>query len=754
SLGVRADVLIGHSIGELAAAYVSGVLSLRDACAVVNARARLMQALPEGGVMAAVRAAEDEITLVEGVAIGAINAPGSVVLSGTREAVETAAAGRRTTWLRVSHAFHSPLMEPMLAEFAAAIDGITVNPPQIPIVSTVGECEDFGTVAYWVRQVREPVRFADAVREARAARILEVGPDGSLTAGYDGIAMNPLPAGLSRAWVAGVDVDWAAFFTGADAPAVTLPTYAFQRRRYWPTPTGRTGDATGLGLTATTHPLLAATLAHADGSGLLLTGRLNPAVQPWLRDHRVAGTVLLPATALLELAVRAGDEAGCEQVEELTLMAPLVLPEHGGIAVQVRLTGPDATGRRRIGIHSLPEGAEDWATHASGTLLPAAGRAGEGFAAAWPPAGAEPVSIEECYARFESAGFGYGPAFHGLRGVWRADDDVYAEVALPEVAGAADAYGLHPALLDAALHALLVTREAGAGQRLPFSWQGVTLHASGATALRVRLTPRGDDAVAIEATDPAGRPVLSVTALEDRAMAAGPAAPATDTGLFRVAWRPAPAGLEPVRAIDDLVPLPVTVTGDGPADVEAVTAQVLAAAHAWLDDAQAAARTLVVVTRGANGPGVTHPAAAAVWGLIRSAQSEHPGRFALLDVEDDAGLELALPVLAADEPQVAVRGGVAHVARLTRPDTAVLTPPPTGSWRLSATGGGLGGLALTADPDAGRPLTDAQVRIRVAAAGLNFRDVLTALGMYPGEAGALGAEAVGVVVGVGPLVTR
>ncbi|MDY7089111.1 MAG: beta-ketoacyl synthase N-terminal-like domain-containing protein, partial [Actinomycetota bacterium] len=763
SFGVRPDVLIGHSIGELAAAHVSGVLSLEDACAVVNARARLMQALPGGGVMAAVRAAEDEITLVDGMSVAAINAAGSVVLSGTREAVEAAAGGRKVTWLRVSHAFHSPLMEPMLGEFGAAIDGITASPPQIPVVSTVGECDDFGSVAYWVRQVREPVRFADAVEKANAVRMVEVGPDGSLTAAYDGIALmhktkpDAFLHGLGAAWVSGAKVDWAAFF--GPGPVTDLPTYPFQRDRFWPAAGRHRGDAADLGLVPVQHPMLGAAVTNADEGSVIVSGRLSATTQPWLADHIVGGAIVFPGTGFLELVLRAADQTGCDLVEELTLSVPLVLPADDHVAVQVVLGAADPAGHRDVRVYSrpgrLPDG--DWTQHATGRVA----RTHRGVTAepgAWPPAGTT-IDLDGHYDRLAEGGLLYGPVFKGLRTVWRQDGDILADVALPEqLAGRspeAGAFGLHPALLDAALQAGAFVAGNEGRNLMPFSWRGVRLHATGASVLRVRWTgaPGG---IALIATDPAGEPVITVESLTLRAAPGNPEAAGAaglQDSLFTVDWRPVTGtGTGPVPPVIELGaavpdPLPPVLAVRVPARADD---GVLALLQTWITDPRCANTRLVLLTSGVR----EDPDTAAVWGLVRSAQTEHPGRFTLVDAASDGELAVAEPLLA-DEPQILVTGGQAHVARMVRLGGSLLPPPGGVPWRLDTTGGGsLGDLALQPFPAAREPLTGAQVRLAVRAAGLNFRDVLTALGMYPGEAGALGAEAVGVVVGVGPLVTR
>ncbi|HEY0454711.1 MAG TPA: beta-ketoacyl synthase N-terminal-like domain-containing protein, partial [Actinophytocola sp.] len=770
SWGVRPDVLVGHSIGELAAAYVADVLSLADACAVVSARARLMAALPPGGAMVAVRASESDVAPFLGaeVSVAAVNGPDSVVLSGAEEAV-LAVAGRfeKTTLLRTSHAFHSVLMEPMLAEFAAAVAGIEAHDPAIPIVSTVAGPARFGDAAYWVRQVREPVRFADAITAAKPDRVLELGPDGALCALLSDILAVPVVRrdrdevesafrALATLHVAGVAVDWSA--PAAGGRLVGLPTYPFQHERFWPSSGPRGGDAAGLGLTPVDHPLLGAAAVSAGDGGVLVTGRLSVPTHPWLADHEVGGSVLFPGTGFLELVLCAADQAGCDRVEELTLSVPLVLPSRDPVAVQIVLGPPDEAGRRDVRVFSrpgqLPDG--EWTEHAAGAVTTGQ-RVVELATRPWPPEDAVAVDLDGHYDRLAANGLGYGPVFRGLRSVWRCGEDVYAEVALPERMASrspeADAFGIHPALLDMALQASAFAAENEGRNLMPFCWRGVSLHASGASALRVRWTA-GGTGLKLSTVDSAGDPVITVESLTVREPAAAPeAGTGVQDSLFHVAWNP----VDPPVAADggdwtiigadsdaetDLPdPLPATVfvrvTGDE-------TARALGLLQRWVADERFAGSRLVVVTQGAiSGDDL---AGSAVWGLVRSAQSEHPDRFWLLDIESDADLEVALPALA-DEPQLMVRSGVVRAARLTR--LAALVPPADGSWRLaSVRGGDLGGLALV--PAAEVPLSGAQVRLRVSAAGVNFRDVLTALGMYPGEAGDLGAEAVGVVTEVGP----
>ncbi|WP_159001608.1 SDR family NAD(P)-dependent oxidoreductase, partial [Streptomyces sp. SBT349] len=605
-----------------------------------------------------------------------------------------------------------------------------------------------------------------------------------------------------------------------------LPTYPFQRRRYWlETTTEERADAAGLGLAGADHPLLGAAIGLAtaheqpDGDAFVLTGRLSLRTHPWLADHAVAGTVLLPGTAFVELAVRAGDQVGCDRVEELTLAAPLVLPPDGAVQLQVTIGTADAEGRRAVSIHSRPESAVDgspddgWTRNAGGLL--AVGGTGAADALpdellAWPPSGATALDVDGYYERAAASGYGYGPAFQGLRAAWTSGDDLYAEVALPEAQRQEAArFGLHPALLDAALHAvgLTVLTAEDNRPRLPFSWTGVSLHAAGATDLRVRLSLTGPDELSLTAVDASGQPVVSARSLVTRPVSARQLERARGEwadSLFRLDWAPAPtpaeaptadpggwvllgdhgrlpagiaaggayahvaelrAGLDAGAAVPAVALLAVATDtaapGDGD-DARAVLGRVLRDIRAWLADDRLAGSRLVVVTWGAASG--ADPAVAAVCGLVRSAQSEQPDRLLLIDLDAGAGAGAgayaALPEavalgLAGDEPQLAVRGRGVLVPRLARADSDGLLTPPPGDvpWRLdSEAPGTLENLSLIPHPEVSGELAEGQVRVAVRAAGLNFRDVLLALGMYPDEA-RMGTEGAGTVVEVGPGVT-
>ncbi|MFG2098961.1 polyketide synthase dehydratase domain-containing protein, partial [Streptomyces sp. NPDC048612] len=386
------------------------------------------------------------------------------------------------------------------------------------------------------------------------------------------------------------------------------------------------------------------------------TGRLSLDAHPWLADHVVAGRVVVPGTALLELAIRAGDEVGCRYLEELTLEALLVLPDENGVRIQLSVGSADASGRHIVAIHSSPGGeaaGTAWIRHATGVLAStapdapnahatpvASGATGASGDTAWPPAGAEPVSLGHLYGDggFAAAGLDYGPAFQGLRKAWRLGDELFAEVTLPaEEAAEATRFGVHPALLDAALHAVALaqdTVEPGTA-RLPFSWSAVDLHATGASSVRVRLSPKGPNGVSVLVADQAGAPVATIGALSFRPLmpeALSAAQPEAAAHLWQLEWTSAHTphgaddsgvvvadGLADVRRllrdpdpVADVVVVPTPAGADDAAAVHEAVLDVLSLLQEWLADERCEASCLVVVTRGAHGGGDL--AADAVWG--------------------------------------------------------------------------------------------------------------------------------------------
>ncbi|MET8851707.1 type I polyketide synthase [Amycolatopsis sp. NPDC004625] len=718
SVGVRPDAVVGHSQGEIAAACVSGALSLPDAAKVVALRSQAIATRLAGrGGMASVALSEEDATerlapWADRIQVAAVNSPTSVVIAGEARALDEVvdawtADGVRVRRVAVDYGSHTNQVEAIEDLLAETLAGIEAQAPAVPFYSTVDG--DWITGAgvvdggYWYRNLRNRVGFGPAVAElvrqghgvfveVSAHPVLvqplsEISDDAVVTGSLrreDG-GLRRLLTSMAELFVRGIALDWTAVLPAADR--VDLPKYAFDHRHYWLRPAESATDAASLGQAAADHPLLGAVVELPQSDGLVFTSRLSVRTYPWLAGHAVGGVVILPGSGLAELAVRAGDEAGCTALDELVIEAPLVVPAQGGVRVQVALSGPDDTGSRTVNVYSQRDGGTgSWTRHATGLLSSApAPESGFDFHA-WPPAGAERVDVETFYTDLADRGYGYGPAFQGLRAVWRRDDEIFAEAALPEDLGKeAGRFGVHPALLDAALQAATVGGGDEPGEPvLAFAWNGLVLHAAGASALRVRLAPSGPDALSVEAADETGGLVLTMESLVSRPVSAGRLGAAADAGhdaMFRVDWTELPsvprAELPPWRQVDtadDVVTLaekadaPPVVVWEAAGDTAlALSSRALEIVQVWLAAAALEDSRLVVTTRGAVPAGgdhtLTDPAAAAVWGLVRSAQAEHPDRIVLLDTDGDVPLDA---VLASGEPQLAVRGTAFFVPRLAR----------------------------------------------------------------------------------------
>ncbi|WP_431951477.1 type I polyketide synthase [Nocardia lijiangensis] len=844
SLGVVPGAVVGHSQGEIAAVCVAGGLSLADAALIVARRSRLLAELAGTGGMLSIPlprdAVEAALTRWGGrMSVAAVNGPRTTVVSGEIGAVDELCAaleseGVAVRRIPVDYASHSMQVEPVGAQLTNELRSVTPLSAQVPVWSTVtgGRLETTAMDAvYWYRNLREPVEFERAVHGLAAAGhtvFVEVSPHPVLTAGVQDIVedrggaaavvgtlrrdrggLDELLRQASGMFVHGVPVDWAAALPGGRR--VALPTYAFERKRFWLRPVAGVADLAGAGLTAGGHPLLEAAVELADG-GLVATGRLSSATHAWLADHAVSGVTVLPGTAFVELVVAAGDRVGCGWVDDLTLTAPLTVPERDEVRLQVVVAAPDDAGRRVAAVYSrLPRGAgaqTDWTLHATGML-----GAGSGTTARqlheWPPIGGAEVELTGAYERVAEHGYEYGPAFQGLRRVWRRDDEIFAEVVLAEAHS--DEFVLHPALFDSALHALLPgvvepQRQGG----VPFSWSGVRIHAHGATRLRVRLSPVGPDAVSVALADDEGEPVATVESLVLREISAASLRAADRSphdSLYELDWVPVtvPDGARSrrdqvfigtdaaawtdlavmdsrrsfadLRALRDALgsgaPVPAAVVvamptraGDVVEDVHGAVHDAIALIQTWLAEPLFADTRLVVLTQGGavlddDGVGdrtcIGAPtggfAGAALWGLLRSAQTENPDRFVLIDLDNSPRSWEMLPAAVdSAEPQLVLRDGLARVPRLARTTTTALAAPDAPSWRLDAPDvGAIDALSLVPSDAATVPLAPGQVRVAVRAAGVNFRDVLMALGMYPGDL-VLGSEGAGVVLEVGAAV--
>jgi polyketide synthase 12 len=850
------DHLIGHSVGEITAAHVSGALALDDATRLVAVRGRVMQTVTERGAMLAVRAPEDTVQALLGpygrLGVAAVNGPESVVVSGDRDQVRELrehllAAGTQAKLLKVDHAFHSPLMDEVLEEFAAAVGSLAPGGTTVPVVSTLlgreATAEELTDVDHWVRHIREPVRFHDAVEHARAAGarlFLEAGPGSALTSitretfageGVDDALVlsasrrdrepvEALTGSLAHLHVRGGTVDWDALF--GTRRRVDLPTYAFERQRYWLDPSaGRSAaDVAAAGLSAPGHPLLGAAVEHPGTGEVVFTGLWSLRAHGWLADHAVFGAVVVPGTAYLDLALWAGDAVGCAAVEELSLEVPLVLPDSGDVRIRVVVGAPGETGRRSLDVYSRPgddPAAGGWTRHATGSLSPSAPQPAVRIEdapslAVWPPAGARQLALDGFHDSLADSGFDYGPAFRGLREVWQHGADLYVLATLPETEdGPADAgFALHPALLDSVLHAVAaggVIDVADGRGWMPFSWAGADLTGECGPSVRVRMTPTGEGVVSLTIADDNGRAVGHVAALTFRP--AGPeqlrtARGGTERSLYELRWRPVPSnerathrgtwgvlgtddglaarlsGADPANVLS-YASLDDVLTGQAPqhlvlclddfvpagpdllTEVTGADTRVLDCVQRFLAEERLAGSTLVVLTRLAlgtdAGDSVESLPGASVWGLIRSAQTEHPGRFRLVDIDDQETSWARFPdVLALDEEQLALRDGAYLTPRMVPASPAEhrIEAPPAGPHRLGIPARGtLENLTWVPCPEVEAPLTSGQVRVAVQAAGLNFRDVTIALGLVERTAfgAGLGSEGAGTVLEVADDVT-
>ncbi|MGW7354424.1 SDR family NAD(P)-dependent oxidoreductase, partial [Streptomyces sp. NPDC054784] len=691
SYGVEPVAVVGHSQGEIAAACVAGALSREDAARVVALRSKALLALSGQGGMLSVALPRDEVERrIEPwggkLSVAVVNGGSATVVSGEVGALEelTAACAEdevRTRRIQVDYASHSAQVELIEDELAKVLAPIRPRASQIPFYSTVtGGLLDTTELdaGYWYTNLRQTVEFDSVIQllgERGMGTFVEASPHPVLVPSIDGTAVGTLRrddggldrflGALAQAHGHGVHVDWERVFEGTGARQADLPTYPFQHHRYWMIDEAAGADTHSMGLGSASHPLLGAVVMVAGTDDVVLTGRLSVGSLPWLAEHVVNGAVFFPGTGFVELAVRAGDEVGCGRVEELTLHEPLVLDERGGAAVQVVVGPADDAGNRPVAVYSRTEDALDlpWTQHVSGVLSAATSATGTELTN-WPPSGAESMEIDpdNLYGGLAELGLAYGPAFQGLRAAWQDGDEMYAEIALPDDVET-ESFGLHPALFDAGLHGIALS-PAGAGDSamLPFSWTGLELHASGARALRVRITSRQEGVVSLAVADATGAPVATVESLVLRPLTAVRTTARTEP-LYHVALTPLPTS---------------TATAELPAAEEMLRVapgkDVREAVNEALAALQGTDGRLVIVTRDAVPLDPADPvdlAAAAVWGLVRSAQTEDPDRFTLIDLDaadggagsEDAAVALAL---ASGEPRCVVRGGAVHAPRLAR----------------------------------------------------------------------------------------
>jgi myxalamid-type polyketide synthase MxaB len=855
--GIHADAVLGHSIGEYAAACLAGVFSLEDGMKLVTARGRLMGSLPQGGVMATIFApaqqVQDAIQNAGLVSIAAVNAPDSTVISGAAADVQAIveqfkAAGVQSRPLVVSHAFHSTLMEPILDEFERVASTCQFHAPKIPLISNIsGQPFPQGQIpdaAYWRKHIRSAVQFAPGIQTLHSQGFdlfLEVGPSPVLInlgkrclpeeSGHWAASLRQgqpealtLRKALGTLYTRGVKVDWDLVEGPRQRAPISLPTYPFQHERYW----FKTVNARPR-REQPEQPLLGNRLRSPGLQASVFETQVDAGSLSYLWDHRAYANALFPAAGYIEmmLSAAAALKPGSRAVlEDVTIQDTLVLPAEDAVILQAVLT-PQPGGSTQIKIYSTRGSAADaaeWQLHAyaniPATAAPSADASGLDAARALC---AEQVEVSGYYQTLAQMGMDYGPAFQNIHELWRGAGQALARVELAESLPA-NGYSLHPALLDACLQTVAAAFPASAETYLPIGFDRVSLFAQpGRELWSVARVQPGENAETFRADlaiyAPDGQLVGQIDGMRikhtsaatlQRLVQRAAGRPAFADWLYRMEWHPQPLAEQPApaalpaswlivadgelgTALAGLLPNAVlattadTLAQDGPqrwsiragqpgdfhqllestqpGGVVCLTASTQATLHVL--QAACAMPSLPQVwlaTLGAQpvnaldgGSEDVQVAPAALWGLARSTRLEYPDlHLHSVDLDPASLVESNTRSLWQEiqaqpgEDEVAYRNEQRYAHQLVHLAAAPTHLQPV---RLEiTTRGELDNLALR--PMQRSPLAAGAVEIAVRATGLNFRDVLNTLGMYPGDAGALGHECSGVVTAVGADVTH
>nr|BFE69915.1 hypothetical protein GCM10020092_032160 [Actinoplanes digitatis] len=691
--------------------------------------------------------------LQDRLSVAAVNGPHSTVVAGVPGALDEliaacAADGVRARRIDVDYASHSADVELIEAEVLDVLAPITPRGADVPFWSTVtGEPADTAGLdaAYWYRNLRRTVEFERTTRallDADHRLFLEISAHPVVTPGLretiedsgaaaaalvtlrrDEGGLTRFRAALAEARDHGCLVEAGTLFPGA--ARVALPTYAFEHQRFWPRVTEPAGRD------ALNHPMLGSAVRLARADGLVVTANWSLRTHPWLADHAVAGTVVVPGTALLEAVIRVGDEVGCGRVDELTLHAPVLVPPRGEVRIQIAVDAPDGAGLRAVTLHSST--GDGWTAHATGSLAPTGPAPAAGARTEWPPTAPRPWTSATSTIGSPRPDTATGPR---------------SGVSAPPGGSAATSSPTWPCRTRTPAPSACTprcstppcTRRRSA--RCPPS-AGPGCRSPGPAS---RCTPPARPRCACGSPEPARTPSPSPWPTPP-----GTRSPRSTPWPYARSARPPhgrssarPCSRSPGRPCRRAAP-PLgdytLVRGTDPVGV--------------LADLQASHDRLVVVTEGGASDAVTDLDAAAVWGLVRSAQSENPDRITIADLDGSPASLAALPgLIATGEPQLVVRRGEGFVPRLERVGARLTIDDPARPWRLDIPAKGtVDNLAIVPAPDTAEPLGPGEVRIAVRAAGLNFRDVLNVLGMYPGGARFLGSEAAGVVLEVAGDVT-
>ncbi|MDR7303662.1 type I polyketide synthase [Haloactinomyces albus] len=737
--GIEPDAVLGHSQGEIAAAHIAGALSLDDSARIIALRSQAIRTLAGTGGMASINLPAHEIHTrlqtphTTDLHIAAINSPTSTVIAGPTEQITTFLTTCNTDniharTIAVDYASHSPHVAPARHRILTDLAPITPQPATIPFHSTVTGTHLNTThldATYWYNNLANTVHFHDTAQnltETGHTLFIEISPHPVLTTPLtDTLENTPattistlrrhehtptqFTTALTQAHLHGHSPTWTTLTPHAHH--IELPTYPFQHQHYWlHTPT-TTNDPTTLGITPTNHPLLSTATELPNNQGWLFTGQLTQTTQPWIPEHAILNTVLLPGTAYIDLALHAATHTNTPHINELTLESPLILDTDTNLQLQLHISEPHPnTHQRTLTLHTRTTNTNDWTRHATATLTtnPTPKTPDTHWATHWPPTEATPLNLDGLYNQLNEHGYEYGPHFQGLRKAWRHGNNTYAEIALPENTNTTN-HHIHPALLDSALHPLVLNTHENK-IRLPFTWSGINLHTgamNNPTRLRVQLSESSDQQVSLRLADEDGTELVNISALAVRPIsteqldALRANRPRT---LYTVEWTAAngtaysetPAPLhtletpdaDAVRRLADSSEAPprsllvhATDHGDDiPEAVHTLTARLLELTQVFLDEPAFADTHLVITTRGAMSTGgaetVVDLPGAAVWGLIRTAQSEHPDRITLLDLDPDTDPEtvdteaVVKDVWTHGEPQVAIRSGTLCVPRVAR----------------------------------------------------------------------------------------
>ena len=784
--GVMPAVVAGHSQGEIAAAHVAGGLSLAEAARLAALRSQIIARIAGKGALVSIAmgAAEVEPLIARwggAIEVAALNSPTSTVLSGDRESLDQLLAHCESEELRAREipgtvASHSAYVEELREEMLETFAGLSPQSGQIPLHSTVtgGPIDTASMDAeYWYSNLRQTVLFEPVARgllEAGHRVLIEVSPHPvfalALAETVESALTDPGQAriletlrreeggperftlSLAQAHAAGVALDWEALLAGRAARRVPLPTYPFQRRRFWVAASSAGSDPRAIGQLPAGHPFLGAEVESPRDGSITVTGRLSLQTHPWLGDLIVGGVALFPGTGYLELGLYAISRADAAQLSEMTLQAPMIVPGEGALQLQMTIGARADDGTREMAVYSRPEPKDggrglEWTCHATGLLSdePAPGPAS---LPEWPPAEATRLPHEDAYDLLAYFNGDFGPSFRTLDAVWRTGATTYAELSLDQAQrDEAPYFCVHPALFHGAFHSLMTGGDVGdlkgtVDSILTFSWSNISLHARGPASLRTRVRMSPDAKLSIDAFDQDGNPVASIGSVTMRNVSDEQYAAARRGGemLLGLEWsqislqrRSHLTGIaalgeaelpdadrhedldalgaaiergEPAPAVV-LCEAPTAAAGDPAEAAREGAAATLELVQAWLGDDRFGGSRLAVMTRGAVACGegeAPDPATAAVWGLLRTAQTERPGRFALLDRDaTEASLALLPSALATDgEPQLALRDGAALVPRAKRipmlidDDDPVLELNPDATVLITGGTGGLGSL--------------------------------------------------------------